>query len=394
MIKEITLIFPSSPFLVDPLVFPPLGIMYLSSALKKNGIDTTLIDLSGYKELPEIKTEWVGISSTSPQYGEALSINKKLQDLGHRTIVGGPHTSTTKRFDGFNLGVIGEGEKVLPHYLLNLDGNPYDTPIKDIDSIPFPDRDAGHVHDYHYKRNGDNFTSLITSRGCNFSCSFCSLFWGKKVRFRSPENVYEEILECKEKFGFSGIQLWDEVFAINKKRVKRIADLVEPLGMKFRGQSRVDTANKEMLLDLKRMGFMEVAIGIESGSQTLLDSNTKGIKIEQAETFIKLSHEIGLKVKGFFIVGLPGETHKTVEETKYFISRSNLDDFDITILSPYPGSDIWENTDKYDISFDKDNLENSFYKGKPGDYISRVRTKELSEEQIVQYRDEIEEEFK
>ncbi len=394
MIKEITLIFPSSPFLIDPLVFPPLGIMYLSSVLKENGIDTTLIDLSGYKELPEIKTEWVGISSTTPQYSEAKRIRDILHKKGHMVIIGGPHVSNTKDFNGFNLGVIGEGEKVLPHYLLGLDGNPYDDHIMDIDSIPFPDREGGHVRNYHYNIEGQRTTTILSSRGCPFSCGFCSSIWGKSVRFRSPENVYKEILECKEKYGFNSIMFFDDIFAINKKRIKKIADLVEPLHMKFRGFSRVDTADADLLLNLKRMGFVELGIGIETGSQELLNKNTKGITISQCERFIRLCYDIGLRVKAFFIVGLPGETHKTVEETREFIRRNNLHDIDVTILSPFPGSDIWNNTDKYDISFDKTDLENSFYKGKPGEYKSRVSTKELSAEQIVKYRDEIEQEFR
>ncbi len=394
MIKEITLIFPSSPFLVDPLVFPPLGIMYLSSALKEKGIDTTLIDLSGYKELPEIKTKWVGISVTTPQYGDAIRIRDILYKKGHIVIIGGPHVSNTKDFNGFNIGVIGEGEGVLLHYLLGLEGNPYDNPILDIDTIAFPDREGGHVENYRYNLEGHKTTTMITSRGCPFLCGFCSSIWGKKVRFRSPENVYQEVLECKEKYGFNSIMFFDDIFAINKKRIKKIADLVEPLDMNFRGFSRVDTVDIGLLLDLKRMGFVELGVGAESGSQKILNNIVKGTTTNQYEKFINLCHGVGLRVKAFFIIGLPGETHKTIEETKDFIRKNRPDDVDVVILQPYPGSDIFNNIDKYDISFDKTNLEKSFYKGKPGEYHSRVRTKELNEEQIVKYRDEIEREFK
>jgi len=391
--KEITLVFPSSPFLIDPLVFPPLGIMYLSSFLKLNGIDTTLIDLSGYKELPEIKTEWVGISSTTPQWGETLKLRDTLKKKGHIVGVGGPHVRG-QDFKDFDFHVSGEGEVALLYTLTGDERCIYHKPIDDINKFPFPDRGGGHIENYHYNIDGDRTTTMITSRGCPFSCSFCSSIWGKQVRFRSPEDIYEEIKEVKEKHRFNSVMYFDDVFAINKKRVKKIADLVETLEMTFRGFSRVDTADEELLLDLVRMGFTEIGVGVESGSQTLLDTNAKGISVSQCEEFFRLCNVTGLRVKAFFIVGLPGETHKTVEETRDFIRRNDIDNIDVTVLQPYPGSDIWNNTDKYDIKFDKNDLENCFYKGKPGEYHSRVSTKGLNEQQIVEYRDELESEFR
>lgn len=395
MTKEITLIFPSSPFLIDPLVFPPLGIMYLSSFLKLNGIDTTLIDLSGYKELPEIKTEWVGISSTTPQWGETLKIRDKLKGRGHKVGVGGPHIRAQKVFD-FDFHIFGEGELSLLETLRS-EGNInyiYHKPIEDIDKIPFPDREGGHVENYHYDIDGDRTTTMITSRGCPFSCSFCSSIWGKNVRFRSPEDVYEEIKEVKEKYGFSSVMFFDDIFAINKNRVKKIADLVEPLEMKFRGFSRVDTADKELLLDLVRMGFVELGIGVESGSQKLLDINSKGVKIEQCESFIEMAHDVGLRVKAFFIIGLPGETHDTIKDTMNFLERNKLDDIDVTLLQPYPGSDIWNNTEKYDIKFDKEDLKDCFFKGRPGEYNARVSTDCLSSRDLEIFRNLIEHTYK
>jgi len=144
---------------------------------------------------------------------------------------------------------------------------------------------------------------------------------------------------------------------------------------------------------MKKSGCVEVGIGAESGAQEILDNAKKGENVETIMRAIKMSKDIGLRVKAFFIIGLPGETRETVNKTIDFIGNANLDDFDISIYYPYPGSIIYKDKEQFDIKF-KDDYGHSWYKGIKGHYGTNISTSGLSSQEILELRDYIETKFK
>ena len=168
MKPDITLIFPSSPFLLNPAVFPPLGIMYLSGYLKHYGLKVQCLDI-GIGHTPDMaESDTIGISVTTPQRHEAFKLAQYYHKQGRKTIAGGPHATHMADeclANGFDTVVQGRGEKPLLELLRNIVGS---------DWTIFPDRSALPIRDYHYKINGVPATPIMTSMGCPYSCAYCS----------------------------------------------------------------------------------------------------------------------------------------------------------------------------------------------------------------------------
>jgi radical SAM superfamily enzyme YgiQ (UPF0313 family) len=406
---KITFVIPNSPFLIDEKVYPSLGVLYLSSYLKKHGFeDIDIIDLDLDNKLPNnIDSKIVGFYSNTPQFPIVIrlvnEIKKINKDKGAIYVVGGPHVSgkPVDALEDFDLVVVGEGEQAILEIAKKVDMNQefseriiHNDFIKDIDEIPFPDRSSIDIKSYKYNINNEDSTTLITSRGCPFSCTFCANnVWGKTIRLRSSMNIYEELIELIEVYGYRAFMFFDDTMTINKRRMMEICDLIKKLGIVYRCFIRSDTVDPEMLRSMRESGCVEVGLGVESGSQKILDIVKKGQSVEKNLQAIKMCHDVGLRVKGFFIIGLPGESHETVKETISFLDLAKLEDFDMTIFSPYPGSIIYGERDSLDINFE-DNYEFSWYKGIPGSYRTTINTSSLTAEDILRYRDMLEGMFK
>ena len=172
-----------------------------------------------------------------------------------------------------------------------------------------------------------------------------------------------------------------------------ICDLLKGLDIIYRCFIRSDTVDRSILEKMHSSGCVEVGMGVESGSQRILDMVRKGETVEQSMKVIKLCHELGIRVKAFFIIGLPGENKESIRETMKFLEEVDLDDLDITIYIPYPGSHIYKDREKFDIRF-TDDYEHAWYKGKPGAYKPIVSTSSFSSEEIGKIRDELEVKYK
>lgn len=388
---KITLINPPSPFLISDLAFPPLGILYLSSVLKRNNVKVEVVDLAGGQQLPNIETDVVGITSTTPQFPIVCEISRKIK--AKKKIIGGPHATVKPNecLKFFDQVVVGEGEKAILKAVNDNTKIIRENFIENLDSIPFPDRDAINIKRYKWVFNGVNFTNIISSRGCPYQCSFCCKVWGSKVRFRSVNNVLLEAKIIRDKYGYNGLMFYDDEMLIDKSRDMKIFQGLKKLGMKFRIFSRVNLVNENVLRSLRECGCVQICFGIESGSNKILKIIRKGFTREHALNIVKLCHKIELSVKCFFIIGLPGETWNTVKETEEFVDKAKPDDVDFTVLTPYPGSDIYNNPSKYDIRIKEGYY---WYKGKPGEYVSPVSTSGMSEEEIVEARNYLEGKFK
>lgn len=367
---KIGLIKCPSPFLINEKVFPPLGLMSVGTVLKQQGHDVTITDgfVDGF--------DCYGIGPTTPEYPYAKNV---LSKTDKKVVLGGPHATKKCLADGFFSVVIGDGEPwgETPF----LEKNIYNSKQKNIDTYPIIDRSL--VNGYEYYINGKLATSMVTARGCPYKCAFCCKT--SKPRFRSTENIIKEIKYLAD-IGYEALMFYDDTFILNKKRLFKICDFLEKRNIIWRCFVRGDLVTNEIASYMAKSGCVEVGMGIESGSDTILKNINKGETISDIKRAILILKDNNIRIKGFFIVGLPGESTKTIAETDNFLQEAKLDDVDFTIFQPYPNSDIYNNKEKYDIDWFKEAVH---YKGRVGEYESVVYTSELSNRDIEIARDEL-----
>jgi anaerobic magnesium-protoporphyrin IX monomethyl ester cyclase len=372
----ITLVNPRSPFLEDEGVMPPLGIMYLSSTLKSKGIDARIVDMGLGDEVPDGD---IFVTGTTPQADEILKLRRDAY-----TVVGGPHASIdpTGLANDFSLIITGEGEGIIEEIVKTRPtGIIHAKRVRDLDSLPFPDRSI--ADRYHYEIGGKKATTMISSRGCNGKCSFCcKAVMDKGIFLRSAQNVLDEVREIKS-LGYEAAMFYDDTIAINRKRIEAICSGLEKIDFTFRCFVRADQTDEELFDRMAQAGCYEVLIGVESGSQQLLNTINKQETVEQLKNAIKWAKKSGIRVKALMMVGLPGESWETVELSRQFLIETEPDTLDVTILTVYKGTDIYKNPGNYEINF----REASWYKGRPNEYLSTVSTPLMSESDIVKARE-------
>ena len=400
---NVSLLFPSSPFMMSEKVFPPLGILSLATYCKDKGFEVVVHDNATTNDAEKLShADVFGLSCTTPQYTEALNIKKKIRQIYPKShiVIGGAHCSgflQTCKNDGWDGIVVGEGEhafyKLLQDYQKNKLQVVYKEPYLDVDTLPIPDRNLIDINQYRFERGGKRFTTMITSRGCPFSCAFCSSIWGKKYRYRKTELVKQEIDYLIDELKFEGIMFVDDVWSINRKRSVELCNHIKTKNIVWRCLLRADLINEEILTLLKESNCVEIGIGIESGSPTILNKMMKGTTTEKNSQAVQLCKKAGIRVKTFMIMGLPGENLTTIEESKQWLLQNRPDDFDITVYVPYGNSHIFNHKADYDIDWSC-SWDDMFYKGKPHEYHPVISTSALSAENIQQLRDDFETEIR
>ena len=395
---KVTLISPPSPFLINQKAFPPLGLLYVAGFLEHNGIDINVADLANKEtELenalePYMNTDIYGITSTSPQYPQALKILKVLRrrNTKARVVIGGAYPSSLPDKciqDGFDFVVAGEGEEAMLRLITNIEkeqapGIVNATYIQEMDSIPFPGRHLIDINSFAYNIDDGRGTTLITSRGCPYTCSFCSKeVWQRGTRFHSTEYVISELEHIIDKYDFKHFLFLDDTITIHKKRLLELCARMEPLNIKWRCYART-TTTREMLIAMKKAGCVEIGVGVESGSQKILDIVDKKETVEQNSAFVELCKQVGITANVFIMIGLPGEDYETVEETRRWMERVRPDKFGFNIFMPYAGTPVYKNPDRYDIQIFDVPEEKSWIKGRQGEYESFVATNALSRSEI------------
>ncbi len=378
---KVLLVNPSYPFEESPT--PPFGLMSLAAYLLENDIDVKIEDyiVTPYsrervkKVLQEYKPDVVGATGVTMNINTALKVVKdyKEENSDIHTVMGGPHVT----FDADNIlldnpyvdsVVRGEGEITLLELLGKLDSNssfkdilgisfrengavvhnemrPF---IQDINILPYPARHL--VQLSKYKALGIPI-NMLTSRGCPHKCIFCvgSRMIGQKVRNLDVERVVDEF-EMLSKMGFYQINVVDDLFTANKKRCMAICDEILRRGIKHRWNAfaRVDTVTKELLEKLLEAGCNALCFGIESGNQEILDTIKKKTTIEKCRKAVDLCHEAGIEPMCSYIMGLPGETPETVENSLDF-ARSLCKNYGFHILAPFPGTEVREKHEEYGL---------------------------------------------
>lgn len=313
---------------------------------------------------------YVGISIKSFTLDESIMVAKMVKKINPnvKIVAGGPHVMV----DGYNLlkdntifdlGIFGEAEHVFKEILsgkepsiingvIHRNGeevikNPANEWIGDLDALPFPvydDFDSVNINGQLQKI--ENWP-LVTSRGCPYSCSYCNVptVIGRRFRTRSGENILAELRYAQEKYGSKEFKVLDDNFTLQMNRAKDICRLFvdEKLDMKWTCPNgiRADRLDEELCTLMKHAGCYSMSIGVESGDPEVFDKINKGEKLEDVERGIKLAQAAGIKIHGFFIIGLIGSTYEADKRSMEFAKRLGIT-ASWGILVPYPGTEVWE----------------------------------------------------
>jgi len=373
----------------SPNVLPRLGLSYLKASMVKADLkDVKIVDMATMKGgsiseiintgLPEI----VGISTLTAGRGNALKVATIAKGINQniKVILGGAHPTIMYRqilenYPAVDIVCRGEGEATMVDLLQTLDdsgdlskvkGIAYRQNggvevteergiIKNLDSLPFPDYSDLDLEEYRVAygpQKGRLMASIVTSRGCPFSCSYCStrLLWGK-WRARSAQNVVDELEWLVSECGYDLMHFWDDILTVDKKRITDICKGILNRGLKFEwiAVSRADCVSLEMLEMMREAGCTFIAFGVESGSPSILKNYNKKEKIEDVVNAFAWCKKVGIKAHFNVMVGGPGETNDTIEETKDLIRKTKPDSITVALLRIYPGTALLKQAEEEGI---------------------------------------------
>jgi radical SAM superfamily enzyme YgiQ (UPF0313 family) len=356
---------------------PPSSLLSVAAILEREGVEVQLIDMAAerlsYEEtlarLRAFAPALLGFTLTTYGFHSVMKwIRRFKADTGLPTIAGGAHAiiypDETMTHPEIDYLVLGEADRPLPEFIKRLkSGGDLEgiksfayrkngrvvvdrtvDMIEDIDDAPFPAvhliKNALYGNILSQRRN---YTALMSSRGCPYRCSFCDQ---KKVRYRmrSPRSLVDEVRRNYHRFGIRDFDIWDSTFTANAKRVMEICDLLvqEAMDINWRIRARVDSVNEPMLEALKKAGCETVLYGIESSNHDILKRMKKDITPERVEHIIGYTKKVGMQTLGYFMFGYPGETRTTMEETVKFALRLPLDYVQLTVLVPFPDTEIYD----------------------------------------------------
>ena len=386
---KVILVFPSDSAALNPNFddfkvrdnhigrVPPLSLLYVAALLEKEGVECEIIDvitegLTYEQALERINTfspDIIGFTLSTYCFGPVLEwINQFKKDTGLPVIVGGAHAALfpkeTMAHESIDYLIVGEAEYPLPEFVRAFAGDKDFSNIKslayrkngnvvidqthqaisNIDDVPLPALHLLEMDKYHNiisKRK--NFTAMLSSRGCPYKCTFCDQKT-PPYRTRSPEGFVGEIVWNYNQFGIREFDIYDSTFTADKKRVKEICRLLvrENIDVGFTIRSRVDSVDYKVLDHLQEAGCHTIFYGVESADADILRRMRKEITLKQIEDIVGYTKKCGIDTLGYFMVGYPGETKKTMEKTIQFAMKLPLDYAQFTILTPFPDTEIYE----------------------------------------------------
>jgi len=224
--------------------------------------------------------------------------------------------------------------------------NPPRPLLDDLDSLPAPNRALLRNERYRLPHNNKVFTLINTARGCPYPCTYCivNTYYGRKVRRRSLSRILEEIQVCREKFGIQEFLFWEEVFSLDKNFVHELCQALidKRWNIRWAATTRVTAVDEETLALMRRAGCYLIGLGVESGSQSILDAARKKQRLEDTRRAVNLAKQAKIRTMGHFIFGLPGETKETAEQTIRFMLELDLDYMQCYCAVPYPKTELGE----------------------------------------------------
>lgn len=359
--------------------YPPLGLLYLSAYLKQNDIDVEVYDttFSSFRALIEYlnkaKPDVLGIHCNLLTKFNVLKLIDFCRAQGVVSILGGPDASTqVEKFLNYGADVLVSGEGEIPllqivkklktgskhelHEIANVSfrdregkivQNAREIPRRSLNSYPLPDRRAIDMDKYldtWETHHGQRSVSLVTARGCAFTCKWCShSVYGWTHRRRSPENVLEEIRQIIEEYRPTHLWFADDVFTVNKHWIRKFHRLMQAadIHLPFECISRADRLDEELVVLLKELGCYRIWFGAESGSQRILDAMSRGVTRAQIEEAVRLCRENEIEAGVFVMFGYPGEELTDIHQTIDFISRLQPEHYLSTVAYPLRGTTLY-----------------------------------------------------
>lgn len=349
---------------------PPLGLGYIASSLRKEFGDTFVFKIirdNLTDAIQSFQPDVVGISSVSKNYNVAKEHARVAKQAHLPVIIGGVHISFMPQTltQDMDIGIAGEGERtildVMSLFIANKrfdkselsqiegvmyrDGDKVTVTkprplIRPIDSIPYPARDLLEI---------EKHAHMLSSRGCPYHCAFCSTsrYTGNQARYASAEYVADEIEFIYKSYGAKYITIYDDLFAMNSKRVARIVELLGAkniLGkLEFAVNSRTDMVTEELATVFQQMNVKAVGLGVESGCQETLDYlKSGGITVEDNANAIRILRKHKIKPYCSIIIGSPYEDEEALRQTVKFIEENKVEFMDINVLVPFPGTPVWD----------------------------------------------------
>ena len=377
---KVTLVRLPNFLLYDEHLELPLGLLYLANELEKHDVLVNIADLAGkprseWARLVSIDSDIYGISATTPDWPIARAFARWIRGIrpSAQIVLGGAHATVMGREvlaeSDFDIAVKGEGEITMREIAL---GNRHplgswskNGEIKDNGNRPLEpnitrfDYPAWHLLSEEslistgLVNKGQRATCITASRGCMMRCSFCdqSIFdW--TWRSRTRESLLVEVDALKMRYGVSEVRLVDEFISPKSEIISDVCEVMKENGIKWRTHIRASLMTPELAEKMVSAGCVEIAFGVESGSQRVLDAIHKGMKIEDSEKAIAICRAAGLRTKAYLIIGLPSATWDSFHETLAFIRRAKPDKTTLSTFCPYPGCDVWRHPEKYDYVLD------------------------------------------
>ncbi len=372
-------------------LFPPLGLAYMAAVLEQNEFEVKIFDCPALgmtheklkQELASFQPSIFGIGSMTPTIESAMQSARIAKEAcpEAKVIMGGPHATFADKEilatePAVDLIVRGEGEETILELakqslgLRNLvevkgitfrkDKEIIQTPnrpfIQNLDALPRPA--YKYVPVEKYRISGRKLLPIMTSRGCPFQCTFCvaSQMFGAKFRARTPKNVLDELEWLRDEYGAEGVAFQDDTLTLDKKRATEICNgmIERKINLHWGCGTRADVVTKELLEMMAKAHCDETMFGVESGCPRMRAVLKKGVTNEQIEKAIKWAKEAGIFVTVSVVLGYPGETKESLQETLDFVRKAEPDDVWLCHATPYPGTELRALVESYGWKMSED----------------------------------------
>lgn len=355
-------------------LYPSLGLLQLGAFLRARGTDVSMVDLTFARDLTPLsralrseRPQLVGVHTKTLTFDRSVEIAAEAKAAGAFVVAGGPDSATRVESyldAGFDAVVPGEGELTLlelsqkvragqalgaiPGLVQRREGQlvrgPHRPFLKDLDALPLPAWDMVDMERYlgeWQKRTGERRAAVLTSRGCPFDCSWCSKpTFGRTYRQQSPARVVEELMALQARYRVDYVRFCDDVFGISRpwidELIRRMSEA--ELDLQFECLARVDLLKPDLLHSLREVGLARVYVGVESGSQKMLDLMNRGTKLHQVERTAAALRAEGIRQFWFLMLGYPGETLEDIEATLRLFRKFSPEEYSVSIAVPIPGT--------------------------------------------------------
>ncbi len=400
-------------------IFPTLSLATLAAVLREHDYPVKILDLHALNipvrdaasMVADARPDVVGLTCKTLGWPAVLEIARMVKAALPECLVvlGGPHTSIYAReslsFDCFDMAVIGDGEETFLDIIRAIDGGGdlWEIPgtcvrrdgevvtnaprpvVANLDAFPMAALDLLPMERYHCLTVPKPFSTLVTSRGCPWHCGFCSQVYSERLRFRSVERVVDEMAWHVDRFGVREIVIFDETFTVGRARVMKFCEEVIDRGLHvaFNIRARVDAVDRPMLEALKEAGCRSIHMGVEGGSQRMLDIMRKGITLEQVRSAFQAARDVGLETRGYFIIGYFDAGPEDVEDVIRLSTSLDMDYASFAVATPLPATEL------YDVALQRGYLKTDYWKAytrNGGGPVPHLETERLDAGTLKNYR--------